>query len=265
MEVVVSTRASTLYDEIGRSPEASTVLELPLDLRIVKYHYYQAIHGKRMVGGNAVRPRDKYEGYPEGIPLVPYLREPKLLLDAPDPEGARGDAVRLAEFFDVRHVVIHPEYLEPRVLERLDRFVAANFPHLWRRADGGVIAYALRRPAPAEAVWPDRIVVDFGAPRRQFALLTGFWGNERWGDGGVTVQWTREGESSLILGLGAPVDRVLELRIHPLVYPGAPSQTVSIDVNGTRTGPFVLDPARPASSRGPPIRGRWRRRSTISR
>ena len=91
---VVSVRAPAVYAEIGRSPEMGTVLELPLDVRIIKYHYYQTIHGKRMLGGNPVRPRQKYGAYPEGIPLIPLLRDPTLLLDTPDPEDARRDAAR---------------------------------------------------------------------------------------------------------------------------------------------------------------------------
>jgi hypothetical protein len=239
---VVSTRAPAVYAEIGRSPETGTVLELPLDLRIIKYHYYQTVHGKRMLVGNPVRPRQKYAAYPAGIPLIPYLSEPTRLLDAPDPEDARRDAERLADFFEIRYIVIHGEYLDPRVFERLDRFVADNFPHAWRRVDGTVVAYGLRRPDPGRGLWPERYFIDFGDPRREFALLTGWWSNERWGDGGPTMQWTSDRESSVVVSLGAPVDRVLEVRMRPMIYPDSPAQTVSIDVNGTRRGTLVLDP-----------------------
>ena len=94
--------------------EPGTVLDLPLDTQIVKYHYYQTIHERSMVGGNPVRPRDRYADYPRGVPLIPLLRNPALLLDRPDPPDARRDAERIAAFFDVRHVVIHGEYLDPR-------------------------------------------------------------------------------------------------------------------------------------------------------
>ena len=237
---VMSARAPAVYADIGRSPETGTVLELPFDWRILKYHYYQAIHGQRMLGGNPVRPREKYVDYPQGIPLIPLLRDPKLLLDQPDPEDARRDAERLAAFFEVRHVVIHGEYLDPRVFHRLDRFVADNFPHVSRRIDGTVVTYGLRRPDPS--LWPERYVIDFGSAHREFALVTGWWSNESWGPGGPTVQWTNDRESSLVLSLRPPVDRVLEVRMRPLVYPGSPPQTVNLDVNGTPRAQLVLQP-----------------------
>jgi hypothetical protein len=237
---VVSARAPAVYAEIGRSPEMGTVLELPLDLRIIKYHYYQTIHGKRMLGGNPVRPRQKYAAYPEGIPLIPFLRDPQGLLDIPDPEDARRDAARLAAFFDIRYVVIHGEFLGARVFERLDRFVADNFPHASRRVDGTVVTYGLHRPDPG--LWPERYVIDFGGERREFALLTGWWSNERWAPGGPTMQWANDRESSLMLALGEPVDRRLEVRMHPFLYPGSPPQTVTISVNGAFRGTLVLEP-----------------------
>ena len=240
---VASARAPAIYSEIGRSPETGTVLELPLDWHIIKYHYYQTIHGKRMLIGHPVRPREKYETYPSGIPLIPFLRDPKLLLDRPDPADARRDAGRLTAFFQIRYIVIHGEYLDPRVFERLDRFIADNFPHASRQVDGTVVAYRLRPwPDPADRLWPERYFIDFGDPRREFALLTGWAREERWGDGGLTVQWANDRESSLVVFLGAPVDRVLEVRMRPLPYPGSPPQTVSIDVNGARRITLVLDP-----------------------
>lgn len=237
---VVSARVPAVYAEIGRSAETGTLLELPLDVRIIKYHYNQTIHGQRMVGGNPVRPRQKYANYPDGMPLITLLKEPKRLLDAPDPEHARRDAERLAAFFDVRHIVIHGEYLEARVLERLDRFVADNFPHAWRKVDGPVVAYGLRRPDPR--LWPERYVIDFGDPGRDFALMSGWWSDERWNQAGPTIQWANDRESALTIALGAPETRRLEFRVHPMLYPGAPPQTVALDVNGTPRGSFVLKP-----------------------
>jgi hypothetical protein len=238
---VVSTRVPAVYADMRRSAGPGTVLELPLDQRIIKYHYYQTVHGQPMVVGNPVRPRQKYAAYPSGVPLIPYLSEPTRLLDVPDPVSARRDAARLADFFEIRHVVIHGEYLDPRVFQRLDRFVADNFPHAWRRVEGTVVAYGLRRPDAGETLWPDRYVVDFGDPHREFALLTGWSIDERWGEA-PTIQWTSDRESSAVVPLGAPVDRVLEVRVRPLSYPGSPPQTVRVDVNGRRLGTLTLGP-----------------------
>jgi hypothetical protein len=239
---VVAARAPAIYAEIRQSGQPGTVLELPFDARIIKYHYYQTIHGQRMMVGNPVRPRQKYASYPDGAPLMTYLKDPARLVDAPDPEHARRDAERLVDFFEIGYVIVHGEYLAPRVFERLDRFVRENFPHDARRVDGPVVSYRMRRPDPSRALWPDEYVVDFGEPAREFALLSGWAQNERWSETGPSIQWADDRESEIIVALGPPVDRVLELRVQPVPRPGATPQTLRIDVNGRAHDTLALDP-----------------------
>src|SRR5262249_28239821 len=109
----------------------------------------------------------------------PWLRDPRRLLDdGPLPDASR-DAERLVAFFDVRYVVLHRRYLEPRVFDALDRFVADQFPHVDRWADEEVVAYEVRA-RPTTGLWPRDDQVDFGA-NRAFVLLTGWHGHERIG------------------------------------------------------------------------------------
>lgn len=237
---VLSTAAPRAYVEIGSAREPFTVLELPLDWRIIKYHYYQTIHEKRLVVGHPVRSRSKYTSYPEGLPLIPILRDPRLLLDRPWPAEARRDAARLAAFFDIRYVVIHRAYLDPGVFERLDRFVDQQFPHGSRRVDGDVVVYAVTRADTPGALWPEDYAIDFGAPDREFALLSGWSKDERWGD--TTFQWSSAPESSMYLYLGEPTDRLLGMRLLPLAYRGAPRQSLSVYVNGTFHDRLTLEP-----------------------
>jgi len=227
---VVGTKAPSIYSEIGTVRESFMVLDLPLDWRIIKYHYYQTIHGKRLLVGHPVRSREKYSAYPEGLPLISVLKDPKLLLERPVPGDASRAAERLAAFFDIRDIVIHRRYLDPPVFEKLDRFVADHFPHVSRREEGEVVVYALRRPEVRSALWPEDYVLDFGAPNREFVLLTGWSGDERWG--ATTVQWSSDRESSIYLYLNERADRVLEMRVLPLAYEGSPRQTVAVYVNG---------------------------------
>jgi len=93
-----------------------------------------------------------------------------------------------------------------------------------------VVVYALRRPEVRSALWPEDYVLDFGAPNREFVLLTGWSGDERWG--ATTVQWSSDRESSIYLYLNERADRVLEMRVLPLAYEGSPRQTVAVYVNG---------------------------------
>jgi hypothetical protein len=236
---VARTEVPRIYREIATVREPFTVLELPLDWHIIKYHYYQAVHGKRLVVGHPVRSNEKYSIYPAGLPLFPFLKEPKLLLEREIPSDARLNAERLVAFFDVRYVVLHRQYLDPRVFVALDRFVATYFPHGERWTDGDVVAYPIGRGASPVALWPDDYVIDFGASR-PYALFSGWDDSERWGE--TTVQWALDGESSMFLYLEAPTDRVLEMRLLPLTYEGAPPQVVSVYVNGTLQGRLTLEP-----------------------
>ena len=239
---VVSTQVPRIYREIATVREPFTVLELPLDWRIIKYHYYQAIHGKRLIAGHPVRTREKYSVYPAGLPLFPFLKEPKLLLEREIPSDTRLDAERLVAFFDVRYIVIHRQYLDPRVFDALDRFVSGYFPHGDRWTDGDVVAYPIHLGESPAALWPDDYMIDFGA-NRAYVVLSGWSVNERWGD--TTAQWSIDRESSIYLYLRAPMERILEMRVLPLTYPGSRPQIVSVYVNGILQERLTLE-------------GRWR-------
>jgi hypothetical protein len=232
---LISGHAPRVYSEIAAPRESFMVLELPLDWRIIKYHYYQTIHEQRMLVGHPVRLREKYATYPAGLPLIPLLRDPKLLLERPAPNDAHRDAERLAAFFGVRYVIIHGEYLDRPVFEELDRFVADHFTHVGRRVDGSVVMYTLK-PESHATLWPEDYRIDFGAPDRTFALLTGWAGTEPWG------QWSNDRESSIYLHLEDLADRVLQMRLQPMAYPGSTRQTVAVHVNGTPHGRLTLEP-----------------------
>jgi hypothetical protein len=236
---VVSARVPHIYSKIGMTPELFTVLELPLDWRIIKYHYYQAVHGKRLIVGHPVRSREKYSVFPAGLPLIPLLKDPKLLLERGTPDDARRDAERLVAFFDIRYIVIHRRYLEDRVFATLDRFVRDAFAPVARWTDPDVVAYEVRPDREPSVPWPSEYVVDLGA-NREFALLSGWAAEER--ASGTTIQWSTGLESSMYVYLQQVEDRVLEMRVHPLTYEGSPPQTVAVSVNGALQDRLTLTP-----------------------
>ena len=126
------------------------------------------------------------------------------------------------------------------VFEKLDRFVADFFPYVGRQVDGRVVAYELKPPGPRGTLWPEDYRIDFGTPDRTFALLAGWSGVERWGE--VSGKWSNDRESSIYRHLEEPTDRVLQMRLQPLAYQGAPLQTVTVHVNGTLHGRLRLKP-----------------------
>jgi hypothetical protein len=226
------TAVPQVYFDIARAPEACSILEVPLDWRIIKYHYYQAIHGKRLLIGHPVRTREKYTTYLSGLPVIPIFRDPHVLLQDPIPLADPQDAARLVAFFNICYVVIHRDYLDPAVVERVDQFVHEHFRYTWRWADAAVIAYALSLPTSEETRWPEDYYLDFGAPQREFVLRTGWSQDEQWGPD-LTVQWSDAPQSSVYLFLDQIRDRVLEMRLAPSSYTSAPPQGVSVYVNGT--------------------------------
>jgi hypothetical protein len=227
---VVETAVPSVYAEMARAPEPFSVLEVPLDWRIIKYHYYQAVHGKPLLTGQPVRLREKYVTYPPDLPLVPLLKHPQLLLQHPIPPDASRAAEQLVAFFRIRYLVIHREYLDPAVFERLDSFIREHFPHMGRRVDHDVVVYALSPPKSDKRLWPESYFIDFGGSHREFVLLSGWSHDERWGE--ETIQWSNDRESSLYLYLDEQKDRVLEMRVLPFTYQASPPQSISVYLNG---------------------------------
>ena len=102
------------------------------------------------------------------------------------------------------------------------------------------MVYALKRPDAASVRWPHDYVIDFGAPDRTFALLTGWSVDERWGE--TTLQWSSDRESSLYVYLNEPADRVLEKCDYSRWFTRAPrSQIVAVYVNGALHKQLILE------------------------
>jgi hypothetical protein len=100
-------------------------------------------------------------------------------------------------------------------------------PAFWE--GDGYRAYRIRQPAIA---FPLRVEV--GAPGAE-PYLGGGWDvvtDEQ--PYGATANWAVDRTADLYLPLSEPVDATLRLSLAPLVYDGAPAQTVAISVNGTR-------------------------------
>ena len=56
----------------------------------------------------------------------------------------------------------------------------------------------------------------------------------------MTYSWVAHTNADVVLQVASPGDRILRLRAWPYDYPGAPAQTLALDVNGTRCGSFTM-------------------------
>jgi hypothetical protein len=78
--------------------------------------------------------------------------------------------------------------------------------------------------------------IDLGASDQPM-LEDGWYDAER--DGALTFRWARSVATLLVpLHHGAPL--VVQLRVRPFVFDGAPQQTLGVRINGVSHGPFLL-------------------------
>jgi hypothetical protein len=235
-----------VYRRIAQEPDEFAVMQLPLGWRNsfgtlgseqTNLQYFQTGHGKPIIGGNISRAPDDKMAYFARIPLFKALTDLEMYreVDPGTDAAARAGAAALMALYDVRYFITTPP-------------IAGRYPYqdTWQRTE----AYALdvlpleKTPAwEADGYKAYRVIqpplalpfrVDVGAPGAELTL------GEGWDVGtdeqpyNATANWATNRTADLYLPLDAPKDVTLRLAIAPLSYDGAPAQTISIAVNGTR-------------------------------
>jgi len=84
------------------------------------------------------------------------------------------------------------------------------------------------------------LLIDIGTPGDAPFLTSGWFDREEGAD--ASFRWSSGPASSLVVPLREPADYVLDLRCTPFTYPGAPTQTLDVIVNGRPTARFELAP-----------------------
>lgn len=97
--------------------------------------------------------------------------------------------------------------------------------------------------------WPTAMLarepvrIDIGTPGARVHLGEGWYYDETNRATGESFAWSRGGSSELRFHLGWRRDLEIEIRARPFQYPGAPTQTVALELNGTPIGaPISLPP-----------------------
>ncbi|HZY31588.1 MAG TPA: hypothetical protein VFF86_08100 [Candidatus Methylomirabilis sp.] len=147
-----------IYEQIAREPGPFTVLQVPLGWRdgikkigvfFPSYLYYQAVHGKKIVGGYISRVPDAKIDALAGRPLLRKLLELQgtgLPIDAMSgqPGGKPLDDVLELR---IRYVIIHPPFDRSRVRD----YVEATLPVEKVVEENGVVAYRIK--VDAQTTW----------------------------------------------------------------------------------------------------------------
>jgi hypothetical protein len=239
-------RIPDIYAQIGAEAGQFAIMQLPLGWRnsfgvlgseMTLLQYFQTTHGKPMLGGNISRAPAYKMAYFERIPLFKALTDLEMYRDVPPDvdAAARAQAADLMAFYDVRYLITSPpisgRYPYQDTRQRTEAYaldvLPVEQPAFWE--EDGYRAYRIRQP---EIAFPLR--VDVGAPGAE-PYLGGGWDvvtDEQ--PYGATANWAVDKTADLYLPLSEPADTTLRLSLAPLVYDGAPAQTVAISVNGTR-------------------------------
>jgi hypothetical protein len=259
-------RVPEVYQTIAADPAPVSVLQVPLGWRNsfgtfgpeeTLLQYYQTVHGKPMLGGNISRAPDFKLQYFERIPLFKVLRDIQFA-EEPDPalaKAAQAQAADLMYLYNTGYVLLYPPIPNrPPYSDNWQAtwdYVKATLPledqPFW--AKDGIEAYRVVQPAGTDAFH-----LDLGAP------ATDAYRGEGWESAAegtiydVTAIWalddSAEGNTTKSSRLFIPLRNVdstatyqVAIQLHPFVYPGAPQQTVTLTVNGTRyaTQPTTAD------------------------
>jgi hypothetical protein len=139
-----------IYEQIGRDPTPSVLLEIPVGVRNGTDRigaegeiltFYQPIHGKRLVNGIATRSPTAAIDYGRASPALMYLAG-----ETPPPGDVMADLQKKMAELRVGYVVVHPDMMKPeRVAPTLG--MLAKIPGLTRIAEDPDL-FAWRRESP---------------------------------------------------------------------------------------------------------------------
>jgi hypothetical protein len=226
--------APDVYRQIAQDDGDFAILQLPLGWRNsygiqgaekTILESYQAVHGKRILGGNTSRNPESTFRYFAEVPLFSSIiaLEEGRPLEAGALQRDREMAASLLTFYDLRYLVVHRDYVDPVV----EQYVLAVLPAEKFYEEGNVVAYRLATQPRQESG-----VIDLGTAAAAMNRGEG-WGRDETAAGGITVNWATQRHATLFFAVSEPADTRLTLRLIPFVYAGMPKQTMEVVVNGS--------------------------------
>lgn len=216
-----------------------SLLDVPLDWRIAKYQYYQTAHAKPLILGFVPRPAPSLIRQIDGVPFLDFFQRP----DRRDPALAAGwdrrAALRVIDLLDLDTIVIHGEYLGTATAGRAEQVVIEHFPVAQVVEEERMRVIRLSRDHDRLALWTaDAYDFDFGPSVPRFFIARGWWPAER--AGSVGMAWSHGRESTLGFFLPEAWAMTMELRLLPFSFPSAPSQRMTVAMNGRALGEIEL-------------------------
>lgn len=248
-------RVPAPYRELANEPGDWTLMQLPMGWRNgfgvfgaedTRVEWYQSTHGQPILSGNTSRnPAFKFE-YFERLPLLQAITGIEMYQppDEATDQAARASAAELMALWNVRYLAVNPpvtgRYPYTDTWQAAQDYALDVIPvdpqPVWD--EDGVRVYAVQQ---ADVPFPFEL--DLGS-RNTDAYRGPGWSADEGDIGGASGAWVDGRAAELYLPLrfdtAQPVDVVL--RVQPLAYPGAPPQTLSLEMNGVDLGTETLQP-----------------------
>ena len=205
--------------------------------------YYMTAHGKPIISGNTSRnPPIKFD-YFARLPLVQAIAETEAGR-APDSDllaAARAQAMEVITLWGVRYLMLMPPV--PGRLPYADTWQASQqmaldlIPH----GDAPIIDDGDIRIYGVEPGDPLPLTLDFGARNTDLWRAEG-WDADEPDVGGADGVWATARRAHLLFRSEDATPRTLRFRVQPFVWPDAPEQILTIELNGRKIGSTQLAP-----------------------
>jgi hypothetical protein len=238
-----------VYRTIAAEPGNFAVLEVPLawrnGFRITGTHhaafmyaqFYQAIHHKRILGGNTSRnPEFKFQYFTEA-PVINSLiaLETGHEIDEATLKRDKALAPELLRFLGVRYIVVHILHADDRdppvTTDRVIPYIEATMPLEKFYEQGDIVAYRVALPSPA-----DDVTVDLDGDLARLNLAEGWGRPTDLGQGLSGYRWVQRREARLLVRLNAKAQTMWLRAFCP-----ARGQTLLVVFNGRQLDPIELD------------------------
>ncbi len=235
-------RVPNYYYQLAQEPDDFAVLLLPLGWRNsfgtlgaenTQIQYYQTVHHKKMLGGNASRHAPFKTEYFHRLPLFKAITDVELYQEVSEElvNQARAQAPDLMYLYDIRYLIINsatpnrPPYSDTRqrTIDLARKALPLEPNPIYEQ--NGLVVYSVIQPEEST-----NLVIKFGSSEYDMYRGAG-WGDNEEIDG-VPGNWAVENEATIFLPIRTLSDYKLTLNMLPFKYPNAPCQHIAVELNG---------------------------------
>lgn len=249
---ITSARIPSIYDHLtAPDPNRPALIDIPGDLSIRMYQYYQTQHRRPISSGFASRIPPSVFHVRDGIPLLRQLDDPQTASSALM-KATPAEISDLLAILRASTIIIHRQYLDRRLALPPDMLAILWQADRWRD-DGDRIVLDFSKPpkpemhektphshGPTDIVHACPAPIHHETPARAY-FLTGWHPVEDWGTDRADVRWMRAGTGNITI-FASPDTPSLHCSadFFPTLSDSFDSQTILIQSGTTEYARFDL-------------------------